>query len=45
MHLNDPKDASSVKIIIKYAKLKSKVSLNLSLMSELKKIFSHQLWK
>ena len=45
MHLNDPKDASSVKNNIKYANIKSNVSLNLSLMSELKKFFSHQLWK
>ena len=47
MYLNDPEDASSVKNNIKYAKLKSNVSLSLSLMSELKKSFlrSHQLWK
>ena len=36
MYLNDPEDASSVKNNIKYAKLKSNVSLSLSLMSELK---------
>ena len=39
MHLDGSKDASSVKKIPKYAKLKSNVSLSLSLMSELKKSF------
>ena len=39
MYLNDPEDASSVKNNIKYAKLKSNVSLSLSLMSELKITF------
>ena len=45
MYLNDPEDASSVKNNIKYAKLKSNVSLSLSLMSELKISFLINCWK